>query len=581
MLLAFGFCALAQAKDKAPPEVELLKRTRELGRVAEGFEKQVGEVEKECDPEKKMTEAEAAQCDAKASELEVKYAMIQEEQRKLAAWSTGLKAREERRAGACLAEPKSRPSEKFDELCGNFLEQLHILTNENEACEPGTHTPLLSRKCLEEARCVHARALADTLEALDWNLPGYVAKKTLKKGLDREIQACGGVQTHGNCSYEFWLGAWKSVTLNVEGFSDLVKLTGKGAWWLYRKSALEFWLPMQKADSQSADAMHAAAAQAPGFWHRFDEDPTGVLLDMASGFTAMIDRAIRETFGCEKWSGEPFKSQCLKPMKDWECATCTQRIQVECGLMGYFGADLFFSYVFTGGLGTLATVQSALAKATPAALARLQLKMPRTARAAAATLKATVEMGAAMGWAGRSALNQVDELLKAIASTRLSRRVEVVLRRTLPRSGVGRAATQAIRSKAFRGVVKTATAPFWIATYPARLFLAAGDAAGELGIRAAERLRMPLLLKALTYEERTLHYVQISAFDPYLRKIQKFEVDQVVEVPGMKLTPLPGVFRLETSDEVVYYSVASDGRGLKIEGVYPRTTFDELNVVGD
>jgi hypothetical protein len=105
---------------------------------------------------------------------------------------------------------------------------------------------------------------------------------------------------------------------------------------------------------------------------------------MAVEISSAITEGIKNSFGCQKWSGLPYKSECLEPMEAWDCATCDQRVDAMCGVVGYIGGEVIVSYFTGGSLAVGKTMAASAAKmgssSASKVAAKVAAKLPRLAK---------------------------------------------------------------------------------------------------------------------------------------------------------------------------------------------------------
>jgi hypothetical protein len=130
---------------------------------------------------------------------------------------------------------------------------------------------------------------------------------------------------------------WSAVTL----VWDLGKLamTSVGEWMGIVK----------KSEAQTSEKAMMAQQASPGFIKTFVANPIDTMKKMAKELYASLEAAAINHYGCEKWSGAPFVSSCLRPMSTWKCGTCQQKAQVYCGIAGYAIGEIGTAFL-TGGL---------------------------------------------------------------------------------------------------------------------------------------------------------------------------------------------------------------------------------------
>ncbi len=106
---------------------------------------------------------------------------------------------------------------------------------------------------------------------------------------------------------------------------------------------------IQKQEKSSSERLMAAQQAGPGFIRRFIDNPGSVMQSMITAMYEGIKTAAMSSYGCEQWSGAPFVSRCLKPMTNWDCASCQQKLQLMCGVAGFAVGEIGTAFL-TGGL---------------------------------------------------------------------------------------------------------------------------------------------------------------------------------------------------------------------------------------
>ena len=140
----------------------------------------------------------------------------------------------------------------------------------------------------------------------------------------------------GSCFSEFIYGTIKDVVYNAEGLAALAKGIGMSL--------------------TGPKKSNAAPPKQP------HEDPSKMVPRVVAQIWAAFDEAIKNDFGCRKWSGMAHASQCLEPLTDWDQADCAQTIQVYCGISGYAGGELASAFLMGGAAGLTTRLASVSAK---------------------------------------------------------------------------------------------------------------------------------------------------------------------------------------------------------------------------
>ncbi len=112
---------------------------------------------------------------------------------------------------------------------------------------------------------------------------------------------------------------------------------------------------IQRQERSSSERLMAAQQAGPGFIRRFISNPGQVMQQMITAMYEGIKTAAMNSYGCEQWTGAPFVSRCLRPMTNWNCATCQQKLQLMCGVAGFAIGEIGTSFL-TGGLASGARV---------------------------------------------------------------------------------------------------------------------------------------------------------------------------------------------------------------------------------
>lgn len=163
---------------------------------------------------------------------------------------------------------------------------------------------------------------------------------------------------------------------------------------------------IRRSERSTSERAMAAQQSGPSFINQFRRDPGGTLRQLASNIFQGLKTAAMSSYGCERWSGTPFVSQCVRPMSNWDCASCQQKITVFCGIGGIAIGEIVTGF-FTGGLAAGATyiARGALAVSKSVARgARVSTAAASTMRAAQAALRAIPRSAEGVAAASRVSL---------------------------------------------------------------------------------------------------------------------------------------------------------------------------------
>jgi len=190
-------------------------------------------------------------------------------------------------------------------------------------------------------------------------------------GLARKALELAGVppmkcqtSTDSDCLTEAFWGIWKNLITNVDAVWELLKLGWNGVKWVGGKivdgvswvgEKLCFWCETTEIEDHTELSQHMIAQQEDGFFKKFMQSPgkaTKELLGKLFGsFKRYIGEAISNNFGCAKWSSSRFnpldgqEAYCEDPVISWDCASCGQKMNMACGVVGFVGGEILTSFV--------------------------------------------------------------------------------------------------------------------------------------------------------------------------------------------------------------------------------------------
>ncbi|MES2525773.1 MAG: hypothetical protein V4598_01745 [Bdellovibrionota bacterium] len=137
----------------------------------------------------------------------------------------------------------------------------------------------------------------------------------------------------------------KGIFDSLWGLLSLVWDIGKAA----VRSIGEWTGLIRRQERSSSERLMAAQQSGPGFIRRFISNPAQTMSTMVNQMFNGIKEAAMNSYGCESWSGAPFVSRCLRPMSNWNCASCQQKLQLMCGVAGFAIGEIGTA-LLTGGL---------------------------------------------------------------------------------------------------------------------------------------------------------------------------------------------------------------------------------------
>lgn len=237
-----------------------------------------------------------------------------------------------------LKEELDKEMEEYEKQCNQaaqktqhaaLAEQAADLAKQSVACKPSPD----ERQCFGKFTCGLFAATAPIRIAMS------AAGKASNSNFLRQCAAQG--KQVPACLLNILRGIFDSIWGSV-------KMIWDGAKWLARKTG-EFLGIIKRSEAKTSERAMMAQQAGPSFLKKLVTDPVGTLRTMASNLFQSLEESAREHYGCEKWSGIPFRSRCLRPMTTWKCGTCQQKSQVYCGIAGYAVGEIGTAFL-TGGL---------------------------------------------------------------------------------------------------------------------------------------------------------------------------------------------------------------------------------------
>ncbi len=173
----------------------------------------------------------------------------------------------------------------------------------------------------------------------------------------------------GNCFSNLLLTIGKALWNTVKGIGDLIGMAAKG-WWNGVKTTyysvkvmgdeiINFFAGTSDSESDLADKAHLASMIKDTFLWQFIQHPGDTIWNLGKAIKAGIESFIANDLMCQKWSGVAHWSDCKQP-GTWGCASCNDKMNSVCGIVGYVIGELLPAIITAGGsLGAQATVEGA------------------------------------------------------------------------------------------------------------------------------------------------------------------------------------------------------------------------------
>ena len=205
------------------------------------------------------------------------------------------------------------------------------------------------RSCLKEAGCNAMRSLLKLTKI--HNARNALNRLQSKIVEDQSRQNSCLDSPQSDCFTELVAGILKDLWSNIEGVWDIFKMATS-----WSKNPINSWHPFTSVEDKTADSAHAAGQQSESEISKFIKSPASVLKKIGESLYYILAKSIKETFMCAKWKGQPHLSKCLSPQTEvWSCATCNQKINSICGVVGFAAGEISTAYL-TG--GTLSLVKA-------------------------------------------------------------------------------------------------------------------------------------------------------------------------------------------------------------------------------
>lgn len=213
--------------------------------------------------------------------------------------------------------------EKHDILAAQAAD----LAKKSVECKPSPD----ANKCFGQFACSATMGAAGPLKLI----LGAFGNKEMKECASQELKSAAG------CLQNVMRGIFDSI------WSSLKLIWDVGKWGL--KKAGEWIGVIKKSEAKTSERAMLAQQAGPGFIKSLMNEKGAFIKRLAKNFYDSLEKAAINHYGCEKWSGAPFFSSCLRPMTTWKCGTCQQKAQVYCGIAGYAIGEIGTAFL-TGGL---------------------------------------------------------------------------------------------------------------------------------------------------------------------------------------------------------------------------------------
>ena len=232
----------------------------------------------------------------------------------------------------------------------------------------------VAKVCHYDMMCNLARSVST---AVDTVAPRFIASR-IRDGMSKTLENVpGSGQCMGEDESDCLTEVVTSFITNIVGtyntLKDVASLAVKSIWglkdYLFKKS----------------DDLHTAANSTRGAISKFIENPWEYIKDKYMSMKSAVDTWLKKEVFCQKWEGVPHVSQCLEPLKEYDCLNCNDGMNAFCAGAGIFASEAAIA-VTTAGTLTAANIAMKAGlrlgvTATTKAAARISAKVPALRKA--------------------------------------------------------------------------------------------------------------------------------------------------------------------------------------------------------
>ncbi|MEH0861507.1 hypothetical protein [Halobacteriovorax sp. DPLXC-1] len=179
------------------------------------------------------------------------------------------------------------------------------------------------------------------------------AASTVSFGLGDVITEKLGMEcpksTDTNCLSTAWNGLVKNLIGTAEFFWDVA---AGGFSWIGNKIG-NFFSGSEEAEDAASDKLHLLSSAEESFVDKLLDDPVNTLKDgfanLMTGIGNYITESIYDNFACAKFEKDANgEDTCVEPVTSFECATCGQKLNMACGIVGVVGGEVLIGLLTAG-----------------------------------------------------------------------------------------------------------------------------------------------------------------------------------------------------------------------------------------
>ena len=232
----------------------------------------------------------------------------------------------------------------------------------------------VAKVCHYDVMCNLARSVAT---AVDTVAPRFIASR-VRDGISNTLENVpGSGQCMGEDESDCLTEVVTSFITNIVGtyntLKDVASLAVKSIWglkdYLFKKS----------------DDLHTAANSTTSAISKFIDSPWDYIKDKFMSMKSAVDTWVKKEVFCQKWEGVPHVSQCLEPLKEYDCLNCNDGMNAFCAGAGIFASEAAIAITTAGTLTAANIAMKAGLRlgvtATTKAAARISAKVPALRKA--------------------------------------------------------------------------------------------------------------------------------------------------------------------------------------------------------
>jgi hypothetical protein len=277
------------------------------------------------------------------------------------------------------------------------------------------------------------------------------------------LSSCRGNYSAGGCLQSIAKGIFDALWGLVSSVWDIGKAGVR---------AIGEWTGIiRNAENSTTEKLMAAQRAGRAYVRKFVSAPIKTMRETATAIFNGVKEAAMSSYGCEQWADprRPFVSRCVRPMSNWNCASCQQKFQVMCGIAGMAIGEIPAA-LLTGGVAGAAR---GIARAASAAV-RANARVGRVNRGVAGILSK---------FRPPAGLSRATEVI-----TRQTRRLTAIEQRVIARwgtlkdSALARSITRSARAADDADVKKA----MGFRLRPIGFYVDAVEAAARMGFKAGD-----------------------------------------------------------------------------------------------